>query len=113
MCLAVPGRIERIFEARGTRMGKVNFGGVVKEVCLAYLPDIAVGDYTIVHVGFAISKVDEESAQQTLRTFEELGLLGEELEELRETEFELGSQTLPSGAPAAEAAHADTPQDKS
>ena len=88
MCLAVPGQIETIFEANGTRMGKVNFGGVVKEVCLAYLPDIQVGDYTIVHVGFAISQIDEASAQETLRTFEELGLLEDELEELRETEFE-------------------------
>ena len=88
MCLAVPGRVEQIFDAQGTRMGKVNFGGVVKEVCLAYLPDIQVGDYTIVHVGFAISQIDEASAQDTLRTFEELGLLDEELEELRETAFE-------------------------
>ena len=59
MCLAVPGQIERIFEDKGTRMGKVNFGGVVKNVCLAYLPDIEIGDYTIVHVGFAISKIDD------------------------------------------------------
>jgi hydrogenase expression/formation protein HypC len=90
MCLAVPGQIESIFDDRGTRMGKVNFGGVVKVVCLAYLPDIQVGDYTIVHVGFAISQIDEASAQETLRTFEELGLLEEELEELRETDFEDG-----------------------
>jgi hydrogenase expression/formation protein HypC len=76
--------VESIYEERGTRMGKVNFGGVVKEVCLAYLPEIAVGDYTIVHVGFAISKIDEASAMATLRTFEELGLLEEELEELRQ-----------------------------
>ncbi len=88
MCLAVPGQIETIFESHGTRMGKVNFGGVVKEVCLAYLPDIQIGDYTIVHVGFAISQIDEASAQETLRTFEELGLLDDELEELRATEFE-------------------------
>jgi hydrogenase expression/formation protein HypC len=90
MCLAVPGQVERIFDDQGTRMGKVNFGGVVKEVCLAYLPDIQVGDYTIVHVGFAISKVDEQSARETLRTFEELGLLEEEFPELRETRFEQG-----------------------
>ena len=88
MCLAVPGKVERIYEDKGTRMGKVNFGGVLKEVCLAYLPDINVGDYTIVHVGFAISKVDEASAQATLKTFAELGLLDEELEELRETAYE-------------------------
>ena len=95
MCLAVPGQVETIFESNGTRMGKVNFGGVVKEVCLAYLPDIQVGDYTIVHVGFAISQIDEVSAQETLRTFEELGLLEDELEELRETDFEesIESQT--------------------
>ncbi|HEY3742026.1 MAG TPA: HypC/HybG/HupF family hydrogenase formation chaperone [Bryobacteraceae bacterium] len=79
MCLAVPGRVEQITEDAGIRMGKVNFGGVVKNVCLAYLPDIAVGDYTIVHVGFALSKIDEASAQQTLATFREMGILEEEL----------------------------------
>ena len=83
MCLAVPGRIEQIFDDLGTRMGRVNFGGVVKEVCLAYLPEAQVGDYTIVHVGFAISRLDEVSAQETLKTFAELGLLEEELAELR------------------------------
>ncbi len=88
MCLAVPGQVEQIFEDNGTRMGKVNFGGVVKDVCLAYLPGIQVGDYTIVHVGFAISQIDEASAQETLRTFNELGLLEEELDELRETNYE-------------------------
>jgi hydrogenase expression/formation protein HypC len=64
-------------------MGKVNFGGVVKEVCLAYVPEAVVGDYTIVHVGFALSRIDEASAQETLRLFASLGLLAEELEELR------------------------------
>ena len=79
MCLAVPGQVRDIFDADGTRMGRVNFGGITKEVCLAYLPDIRVGDYTIVHVGFAISKIDEESAQKTLQMFRELGILEEEL----------------------------------
>jgi hydrogenase expression/formation protein HypC len=79
MCLAVPGQVKEIFDAGGTRMGRVNFGGISKEVCLAYLPDIVVGDYTIVHVGFAISKIDEESAQKTLQMFRELGILDEEL----------------------------------
>ena len=86
MCLAVPGQVESIRDERGTRMGRVNFGGVVKDVCLAYLPEIAVGDYAIVHVGFAISKIDEASARETLRTFAELGILEEELAELRETD---------------------------
>ena len=81
MCLAVPGQVKDIYESRGTRMGKVSFGGIVKEVCLAYLPEIAVGDYTIVHVGFAITKVDEASAIQTLETFREMGLLDEEFNE--------------------------------
>ena len=90
MCLAVPGLVESIRDEYGTRMGRVNFGGVVKDVCLAYLPDIAVGDYTIVHVGFAISKIDEASALATLQTFEDLGLLEESLEELRGDEAAAG-----------------------
>jgi hydrogenase expression/formation protein HypC len=83
MCLAVPGQVESIREEQGIRMGRVNFGGVVKDVCLAYLPELAVGDYALVHVGFAISKIDEASARETLRTFAELGLLEEGLAELQ------------------------------
>ena len=82
MCLAVPGQVKEIYETMGTRMGRVNFGGVVKEVCLAYMPEIVVGDYTIVHVGFAITKVDEESARLTLETFRQMGLLDEEFGEV-------------------------------
>jgi hydrogenase expression/formation protein HypC len=79
MCLAVPGRIEDIYESGGTRMARLDFGGIKKEVCLAYLPEAQVGEYAIVHVGFAISSVDEASAQETLRQFRELGVLDEEL----------------------------------
>jgi hydrogenase expression/formation protein HypC len=79
MCLAIPGRVDAIYGDGLARMGKVNFGGIVKDVCLAYVPEIAVGDYTIVHVGFAISKIDEASAQQTLQSFREMGLLDEGL----------------------------------
>jgi hydrogenase expression/formation protein HypC len=79
MCLAVPGKILSIEVQDETRMAKVDFGGVVKDVCLAYLPDIQVGDYTIVHVGFAIQKLDEESALETLALFQSIGLLDEEL----------------------------------
>ncbi len=82
MCLAVPGRIVEIFEANGTRMGRLDFVGIPKQVCLAYLPDAVVGDYAIVHVGFAISRIDEASAQETLRHFRELGILEEELGEV-------------------------------
>ena len=60
-------------------MGRVNFGGVVKRVCLDYVPEVVVGDYTIVHVGFALSKIDEETAEQTLKDFREMGVLEEEL----------------------------------
>ena len=86
MCLAVPGQVESIRDEAGIRMGRVSFGGVVKDVCLAYLPEITVGDYAIVHVGFAISKIDEHSARETLRTFAELGILEESLAELRESD---------------------------
>jgi hydrogenase expression/formation protein HypC len=62
-------------------MGKIDFDGIKKEVCLEYLPEIEVGDYAIVHVGFAIQRLDEESALETLRIFREMGVLGEELGE--------------------------------
>lgn len=78
MCLAIPGQVRSIYDSWGMRMGRVSFGGIVKEVCLAYLPDIEVGDYTIVHVGFAIAQVDEESARKTLENFQAMGLLDEE-----------------------------------
>ncbi len=81
MCLAVPGKIKEIYDADGARMGKIDFDGISKEVCLEYLPDIAVGDYAIVHVGFAIQKLDEQSALETLRIFREMGVLEEELGE--------------------------------
>ena len=78
MCLGVPGRVEEVWEAEGTRMATVDFGGVRKEVCLAYVPDIGIGDYTIVHVGFALTKLDEASALETLELFKSVGLLEEE-----------------------------------
>jgi hydrogenase expression/formation protein HypC len=79
MCLAVPGQVESVFEENGTTMALVNFGGVRKQVCLAYLPETEVGEYVIVHVGFAIQRLDEQSALATLAEFERLGILEEEL----------------------------------
>ncbi len=79
MCLAIPGRVEEITTDGVIRLGRVNFGGIVKRVCLDYVPEIAVGDYAIVHVGFAISKIDEKTAQETLEAFRAMGLLEEEL----------------------------------
>jgi len=78
MCLAVPGRVLSISEQDGTTMAQVDFGGVRKEVCLAYIPDAQVDEYVIVHVGFAIQRLDERSAQETLANFEKLGILEEE-----------------------------------
>jgi hydrogenase expression/formation protein HypC len=79
MCLGIPGKVLDIWDDRGTRMAHVDFGGAIKDVCLAYLPDIEVGDYTIVHAGFALTRLDEASAVATLRMFEELGMLDAEL----------------------------------
>jgi hydrogenase expression/formation protein HypC len=79
MCLAVPGRILEIRDEHGTAMATVDFDGIHKEVCLAYLPDAVVGDYAIVHVGFALAMIDEASALETLRELQELGTLEENL----------------------------------
>jgi hydrogenase expression/formation protein HypC len=78
MCLAVPGQVVRVEERDDTRMAEVDFGGVRKEVCLEYLPEVSAGDYVIVHVGFAIQRLDEQSALETLANFEKLGVLEEE-----------------------------------
>ncbi|XVU22671.1 HypC/HybG/HupF family hydrogenase formation chaperone [Actinoplanes sp. CA-054009] len=78
MCLAVPGRVISITEADGTTMAEVDFGGVRKSVCLQYVPDAAIGEYVVVHVGFAIQRLDERSARETLENFERLGILKEE-----------------------------------
>ena len=85
MCLAIPGRVTEKYEKEGLAMGKVDFGGVTKEVCLAYVPEIEIGRYTIVHVGFAISEVDEKTAQETLELFQQMGVLQEELGMTEET----------------------------
>ena len=79
MCLAIPGRVIETRDEDLMRMGKVDFGGVTREVSLAYLPEVAVGDFVIVHAGFAISQVDEAEAQETLDLLVEGGFLEEEL----------------------------------
>ena len=73
MCLAVPGRVVGVEERRDTVMAEVDFGGVRKDVCLQYLPDVGIGDYVIVHVGFAISRVDEQEAARTLAVLRAMG----------------------------------------
>jgi hydrogenase expression/formation protein HypC len=79
MCLGVPGQVREIREERGTRMATVDFGGVTKEICLVYVPEVVVGDYTIVHAGFAITRLDEAAALETLRLMRDAGILDDEL----------------------------------
>jgi hydrogenase expression/formation protein HypC len=74
MCLGVPGRVVEIGDAESMSMGVVDFGGVRRETCLVYVEDeVSLGDYVIVHAGFAISKLDEEEAKRTLELLQELG----------------------------------------
>ena len=84
MCLGIPGKIIEIYETNNVRMGKIDFGGVIKEACLDFLPDIQIGDYTIVHVGFGISQLDEEEALKTLDMLRDLDMLADEIPELGE-----------------------------
>ena len=84
MCLAVPGKIVTIVQEEhlGLRRGKVDFGGIRKDVCLDYTPEARVGDYVLVHVGFALTVVDEEEAQRVFETLRQL----DQLDELSESE---------------------------
>ena len=79
MCLGIPGKVTEVRDEAGLLMGRIDFGGVRKEACLSYVPDVRVGEYVIVHVGFAISKVDEEEALRTLELLEQLGSFEPEL----------------------------------
>lgn len=80
MCLGVPGKIVEIYNDKGLRMCKVDFGGVVREACIETLPEAQVGDYTIIHAGFAINLLSQEEAQSTLDALRELSMLEEGLE---------------------------------
>ena len=77
MCLGIPGKIVTVSDDAGLRMGKVLFGGITRQACLEYVPEAALGDYVIVHAGFAISRVDEEEAARTYQLLEEMGQLAE------------------------------------
>jgi hydrogenase expression/formation protein HypC len=79
MCLGIPGQVKEIYEANGIPMGRADFGGIMKEICLAYVPEIELGDYAIVHVGFAITRLDEASALESLALFRQMGVLEENL----------------------------------
>jgi hydrogenase expression/formation protein HypC len=77
MCLAVPGKVVEIQGEGELRMGRVDFSGIQRQACLAYVPEVQVGDYVLVHVGFAISRIDEQAARETLATLAEIDALGE------------------------------------
>ena len=77
MCLAVPGRVIEVQDLQGIRMGRADFGGIVKRVCLEYTPEVRVGHYVMVHVGFALSRVNEEEAERAYKLLEELNQLAE------------------------------------
>ncbi len=81
MCLGIPGKIIEIDESAELRMAKIDFGGIVREACLEYVPEAKVGDYALIHVGFAINLLSEEEAQETLAMLREIADLGEELGE--------------------------------
>ena len=97
MCLGIPGEVVSLEDTGGLRMGKVRFGGVIREACLEYVPEVTRGDYVIVHAGFAISRVDEENAARTYQLLEEMGQLAE-LDQ-SDTEADAGQREQPEDKP--------------
>lgn len=78
MCLGIPGKIVKIYESDGINMGIIDFGGVQREVCLAYVPEAIIGDYALIHVGFAINLISEVEAKETLKLLQEIADLDTE-----------------------------------
>ncbi|MFF5574847.1 HypC/HybG/HupF family hydrogenase formation chaperone [Streptomyces luteogriseus] len=103
MCLAVPGKVVAIDDSAEPLTGLIDFGGVQKKACLEYVSDVKVGEYVIVHVGFALQRLDEESALASLKLFEELGLLEEEFGDAWEQAAKEAGDTLAAERAAAEA----------
>ena len=79
MCLGVPGKIIEVYEVDGLKMGKIDFGGVTREACLAYVPEARLRDYTIIHVGFALNLISEKEAQETLAILREIADIEQEI----------------------------------
>ena len=78
MCLGIPAKVIELYETNGLKMAKVDFGGVIKEACMEYLPEVKLGDYTIIHVGFGLSILDEQEAMETMELLKQIDALGEE-----------------------------------
>jgi len=79
MCLAVPGKVLEIHHTETPLMGNVDFAGVQKQICLEWVPEVKVGDYVIVHVGFALNTIDEQEAEETLRMLKQMGAFDDEV----------------------------------
>jgi hydrogenase expression/formation protein HypC len=77
MCLAIPGKILETYDRSGVRMARVEFGGITRESCIEYVPEAGVGDYVLVHVGFALSVIDQQEAERTFKLLEEMEQLSE------------------------------------
>jgi hydrogenase expression/formation protein HypC len=111
MCLGIPGKVMEVYGSEGLPMGMVDFGGVRREVCMAYVAEeVEPGDYVIVHVGFAISMVDKEEARRTFKFLEELCEL-DELEWMKEVaEQSLAGLEVPDPGPGRNGQGGDTPK---
>ncbi len=81
MCLAIPGKVIEIYDENGIKMGKIDYSGTISTACLEYLPEIQVGQYTLVHAGFALSVLDEDEAQKSLDAWQELGEVLDKMDE--------------------------------
>ena len=95
MCLGIPGRILEIYTENDLPMGKIDFGGATRAVCLAFVPEAQVGDYALVHVGFALNLMSEQEAQETLDLLAQISSFADELDELQEASGENGDGTNP------------------
>jgi hydrogenase expression/formation protein HypC len=78
MCLGIPGKVVELYEVNGMTMAKIDFSGIIKEACMEYLPEIKVGDYTLIHVGFGLSIIDENEANETLQLLNQIAAMDEE-----------------------------------
>lgn len=91
MCLGIPGKVIKTFQEHDVLMGKVDFGGVFKQVCLEHVPDVEIGQYVLVHVGFALSKIDEEEARRVFTFLDEM----KQLDELESPSEVVETEALP------------------
>ena len=95
MCLGIPGKLLEVYERDDLPMGKVEFGGIVKETCLAYMPQAQVGDYLLVHVGFAISQIDQQEAEEIFSYVNQIAEAAEPQQHQTRLPTEAGKQPQP------------------